>query len=90
MSREIEWRGRTDFAEVAEAIGISTKLVFAANVVGSRIWVIYSPDYPEQETFWSIWLARGQDGVLRKDSVPREMPGMWEKLEETMKEALYE
>ena len=86
---QAEWRGRSDFAEFAEAIGVSTDLIFTARGQrDGRIWVLYSPHYPEEETFWSVWLARGQDGILRMDSVPKEMPGLWEKFEKALEEGL--
>ena len=65
-----EWHGRSDFAEVAEALGIDTDGVMAMTVVGDdEGWlVLYTPEHaddPRDSLVHKALLERGADGVLR-------------------------
>ena len=75
-----EWRLAPDFAEVAEALGVTTKQVMACTeATQDRITVLYTPDPdPESHTLFSAWLARDSNGVLVLFGEPIERPGMWE------------
>lgn len=78
----IEWKRRAEFAEIAEVIGISTELIFAARPYSERIFVLYTPDYPEDPTIWVNYLKRDSFGVLQLDSVAKPQPGLYERLME--------
>jgi len=84
---EYEWRPRKDFAEIAEVLGIDTTWVLAARPYKDGFLVIYSPDAPEDNALWSITLQRDEDGVLQRASERVPHPGMWEQIEESIKEA---
>jgi hypothetical protein len=70
QAMNVEWHGRADFAEVAEALGVDTDCVMAATVVGDNEgWlVLYTPEHaddPRDSIVHRALLERGADGVLR-------------------------
>ena len=76
-----EWVTAPAMAEFAEVLGIPTEYVFAVSLAGSdnvEHFVLYTPDYPTDETMWGVFMQRDADGILQKTSVPRARPGMWE------------
>lgn len=85
MKPRVQWKRRTDFSEVAEALAIQTNWVFAM-MLGERPFVIYTPGTQAltDEVLWSVYLKRDSSGVLVKDSVPRAHPDMWGRIEEIL------
>jgi hypothetical protein len=65
----VEWHGRADFAEVAEALAIDTDAVMAMTVVGDddgRL-VLYTPEHapdPRDSLVHRALLERDARGVL--------------------------
>jgi hypothetical protein len=85
------WKGRAHFAEIAETLGVDTEMILLAQEQENGRWfVIYTPDYPEDPTLHSIWLGRGQDGVLIKTTTSISHPGMHEEIKRKLKEMLGE
>lgn len=76
----VEWKGRAEFAEVAEALQTTTELVMAVrrNKRGEFL-VLYTPDYPDDNTVWTARLSRDADDLLVHERAPMAHPGMWEK-----------
>jgi hypothetical protein len=67
----VEWKNAPDFAEMAEAIGITTKQIMVAGVTGEPMIVIYtSPGTGEDADIYTAFLKRDRDGILRLDAVP--------------------
>jgi hypothetical protein len=66
-----EWRKAPEFAEAAEAIGISTRDIFA--MLPDEIAVFTKPDETDDPNpeLWGVRLKRDADGILRMDTVPR-------------------
>lgn len=74
-----EWAGRTQFAEVAEAVGVPTDCIMAAVETDGRVTVMFSR--PEDETVvYGQAFRRDADGVLRAASEPREIPGVLDEI----------
>lgn len=90
VAADVEWRGRTDFAEFAEALDIPSDLVLAVNpqhdkLLGTRLFVVFSR--PADETLlYTAWLARGADGVLVVMGEPEPHPRMWDEIVRRMEE----
>lgn len=81
MRARAEWRGRSDFAEIAEALDVPTTAIMAAHAPQSdSVLVLYSPDVENDETtIFRAMLRRSVDGTLFV--VERfELPGFWEQL----------
>jgi hypothetical protein len=59
-----EWKGRTAFAEIAEALDVQTDEIMAAMPLGGGqgFVVLYTP---EPELIWQARLERDSDRVLR-------------------------
>lgn len=76
----VEFHGRADFAEVAEAVGVSTDLVLAMNVdAAGVVTVLYSqPD--DVERVFGVLLLRDDDGVLVALHPPRELVGLMDEM----------
>lgn len=87
MSRaRIEWKKALAFAEMAEAIGIATRQILAANFEGDdKLVVIYSHPTEDSRDIYAIALTRGQDGILFQASPPRHLPGFLDKLDQRMR-----
>jgi hypothetical protein len=70
-----KWAGRTEFAEVAEAVGVPTNCIMAATETDGRVTVLFSR--PEDESVvYGQGFRRDGDGVLHAATEPREQPGM--------------
>lgn len=86
-----EWRSRSFFAEMAETLKVDTKNVLAAHGFqkGDEEWffVLYSPELDVDE-LWSVWLRRGQDGILFEGSPRTPHPGLWQNIEDALEEAM--
>lgn len=81
----VEWKGKTAFAEVAEALGVETRDIMAAMVRGTgyfATWTTGTSDDLDDPSMriWSAFVERGEDGVLFVSSVPRESPEALTKL----------
>ena len=84
----VEWHRRVEFAEVAEALGVETDLVFGTQVAVDGVWtVLYSPDGDEPERVFGVLLRRDTDGVLRQIANPRELPGFADDLKRRFDDA---
>lgn len=89
MSRPgVEWRGRQDFHEYAEVLGITTLQIVAVNrsIAKGVDFVIFSRDEQadEDSPVFGACVVRAKDGVLKVSVGPVEMPGFWKRLSETM------
>jgi hypothetical protein len=82
-AREYQWRGRSDFAEIAEALGVRSDQVMAAEVGGELTLVLYTQD-EEPTLVWAAVLRRGVDDVLFITAPPQPRPGLWESIVEQM------
>lgn len=71
---EIEWTGRSDFAEAAEAAGISTSdcAALLAEPGDGYCGLLYTTDTDDDEAraWWYVSLHRGGSGILRRASSP--------------------
>lgn len=87
---KVAWRGRSDFAEIAEALGVTTDAIFAARRSDNkRVFVLYTPD-PNEELIWSVFLKRDASGVFVQDRVPIKHPGMWDRIKQQIEEGFYD
>lgn len=61
---QVEWQDRTAFAQLAEALGVTTDSVMAAYQPSEREWVVLYTDEPtgEQVHKAAVWIAG--DGVM--------------------------
>lgn len=66
MTTRVEWRGLTDFAEIAEALGCDTRDVMAALVEGGETIALYTTftDDNERITLYKCVLQRDADQIL--------------------------
>ena len=87
MSRaRIELKKALAFAEMAEAIGITTRQILAANLEGDgKLVVVYSHPTEHSRDIYAVALSRGQDGILFMASQPRHLPGFLDQLDERMR-----
>jgi hypothetical protein len=90
MKLTYKWRGRADFAEIAEALDVTTEAIMAAMPDGDEVFVLWTPkdSDPGDLTIVSGVLQRGTDGVLFLASGPQEQPGMWEEITSTVERRL--
>lgn len=79
---DVEWHKAVDFAEVAEALGVTTKQVMAVqNPQSGRPFVMYTLSADPNDTLLhAIHLSRSADGTLYADELPRPQPGLWEQI----------
>jgi hypothetical protein len=76
-----EWHGRADFAEFADALGVRTDQIAAAQANEAMpLVVLYAPDDDEPTLLWSATLKRGVDRVLFVATPPEPRPGLWESI----------
>ena len=61
MRPRAEWTDRTKFAEVAEALGVSTEYILAVSDNGIVLW---TPSQTPEGDIWRGRLERDADGVL--------------------------
>lgn len=59
-------KGRTHFAEYAEAVGVATDQIAAVSVNGETIWVIYSDRDDDNTDAMAARFIRNEDGLLVK------------------------
>lgn len=88
---DAEWKRGHEFAEIAEACRVQTDHILGALSRDGRLFVIYNAgDGDEFGELYSVWLKRDSDRILRRDSVPREHPGLyqktWDKLDDLLRE----
>jgi len=73
-----EWRGRADFHEVAEAVGVPTNAIVAAGAFGKDVLVLYgktaSADWPP---VFRVLLRRDEGGILQPVGEPEGVPHFW-------------
>lgn len=82
---ETRWSGKSSFAELAEALGISTDDVLASwNDGGPALKVLYTRDNYEPTVIWCAALLRDQDGILRMHGEPVEQVGLWDEIKAAM------
>lgn len=86
MSDEIRWARGPEFAEIAEALEITTTMIAGMQVEKGSYLVMYTPDYPEDDTLWSVALRRGSDGILVKNSLPTPHRDLTERLKARLDE----
>jgi hypothetical protein len=61
-----EWKSRADFAEFAEAIGVTTDMVIAVgpDPHSKTVTVVfYTPEKENLRNVWSAILVRDEDGI---------------------------
>jgi hypothetical protein len=76
-----EWRGRSAFAEVAEALGVRSDQVMAVTELRGQVVALFT--YDDDETLiFATTLKRGVDDVLIVASTPEPRPGLWEQIVE--------
>lgn len=72
-----EFRGRVDFAEVAEALGVTTDKVVAAGFLdGGLVAAMYTPDHAEDPLDSIVYrtaLRRDREGILRTIAPPEDL-----------------
>ena len=86
-----EWHGKVDFAEVAEALSVTTEQIMAAISPHSEdVLVLFTPGDPNEypPKVFSAQLKRDTDGVLVCISAPVYRPGWWEKITEEVEARL--
>lgn len=67
-----EWHGASDFAEVAEAIGVPTIQIVGTIPRDAHTFVVYSD--AKNERYWAARLVRGADGILARSELDTEIP----------------
>jgi hypothetical protein len=79
---KVEWRKGPDFAQVAEALGVTTgQILMAQAAQGGVVSAYYTLTPAEDDTLMhQVSLKRGQDGILIQASQPVPLPGLWEKI----------
>lgn len=85
MKIKTEWRKAPDFAEIAEALGVTTKQIMALTPTPRGAFVLYTPE-PDSEIVWSVGLRRDNDGILQKTDVPVMHPELWEEIKRGIEE----
>lgn len=75
VDMETQWSGRSDFAEVAETLGLPTDCVMAVVKVDPHLYALYTPT-PDGREVYRVQLARDGYNVLRQASEAVEMPGL--------------
>lgn len=85
-----EWKKRDFFAEVAETLGTQTDMILAVREVGERLFVLYSPNYPEDNTLYSAVLQRDREDILQHARPIQPHPGMWEDIEDGVRKHMEE
>jgi hypothetical protein len=84
-----EWRKRTDFAEIAEALGVRTDQVMAAkNPNSAEVFVVFTKGDEYPPLVYTTFLRRRAGGVLYVAVEPIEQPGMWEQIVKDVDERL--
>jgi hypothetical protein len=58
---KFEWRGRMDFAEVAEALGVPSDMVMAVQSTGVAIW---TEGVADDDPMWWARIGRDSDDVI--------------------------
>lgn len=80
---DVRWSKGHELAGYAEALGVPTNHIMAVSVEGRAILVLYTPELPadnETPRIFEVTLRRDNDKVLHATSLPRELPGMWDKI----------
>jgi len=71
---QFEWRRAPEFAEIAEALKLSTDQIVMARVGDPRgILVMYTPDEEGRPPFWRARLVRDDNDLLVIDGTPEEL-----------------
>jgi hypothetical protein len=93
---EARWSGRPEFAEVAEALELTTEHIIGVIVKDGVTVVLYSPELPPEgddtslrdaPDAWRALFTRGGDGVLqlaRREPIPE----FWSTLDDHVQKAL--
>lgn len=79
-----EFRGTSDFAEVAEALNVNTDQICAMKLDDGTLTVMYSPSREDFERVYGVQLMRGSDGILSLKSLAVEIPGWWDDIKRQM------
>lgn len=58
-----EWVGRTEVAEVAEALGVPSDMIMAVSSEGVVLWT-YPHEMDDDGQIWSATLGRDADGII--------------------------
>lgn len=94
MKPQVEWKNAHEMAEFAEVLGITTEMIMAVNMTSDQTQkqleylVLYTPDWPGDETIWSVFMRRDGDGILRLSSVKTKRAGLWEKIKDSIEDGL--
>jgi hypothetical protein len=82
LKPEIEILTRVAFAEVAETLGVPTKLILSSVVLPNKdLAVLYTPHLEEgDEELYSVILRRGVDRILFISRQPKREEGMWKEM----------
>jgi hypothetical protein len=78
---DIKWAQRTDFAEVAEVIGVNTDMILAMHSLPGTDQVFVMFTYPtDTGKVYRCTLREDGDHVLHRYKRPVEVPGFYEQL----------
>ena len=79
---EVFWKNAPDFAEVAEALGITTQQILASmNPQSNEVLVLWTETLDDNEgDLWSAGFRRDTDGILRQCSPTRQHVGMLDEI----------
>lgn len=83
-----EIRGRSDFAEFAEAIGCDTDDIFAVYPTGNIAYVFYTPKPGEK--CYLVPVVRDESGVMGVIAPPKLMPNFFEEMKDRIEKRLTE
>jgi hypothetical protein len=86
---DVRWGKNTDFAEVAEALGIRTDQVVAVSLGNDSLMTLYTPFDDKPDETWSARLGRTVDGILVVTDT-KIVPGFIEDLRKKMEKQLGE
>lgn len=85
MSR-VEWVGRVEMAEVAEALGVQSDEVMAVHSDGIVLWTTETFSLGDEATIWRAQLGRDADGLIVVG--PKESLGTMGLFREKMRELM--
>ncbi len=85
---DAKWASAHQLAEVAEALAIPTDLVMASRTDSSGITTVMFSRPEDIERIFTVLLRRDGASILRRHSVPVELPGGWEAIRRRIEEEL--
>jgi hypothetical protein len=88
-----EWKSRTDFAEYAEALAITTTQILSVMTGpdGTTIYVMFTQTTdPDEPDLWAAGFERDADGILRQTKATTVQRGALARMHEEMARRMYE